>query len=248
VAGTGSLVDLAGCRLVSASADAGRADDDRPSGNGLRTLSPEGRPGRRSTGLGRRQAVWDCPRCWRADRIGAANFVAPPRNPAGQKSGKATSRGTVQLRPSWPTSSHRRFRRDNHANIEEITTLNRSAVDVDHTTEPSQTVVMIAKVASAVIPILGSGRSMTFWHADALRLARPKTAAGHSSPLCQAGREPFGWTAAQRVSPPSHVVESAIRVRARGCLTHAAGPTRDANGDGACSGNSAKRSKARRWP
>jgi hypothetical protein len=83
-------------------------------------------------------------------------------------------------------------------------------------------------------------------HELAPRLARPKTAAGHSSPLCQVISDRLGWAAAQRLSPTSHVVESTIRLRARGCLTRAAGPTRNANGVGARSVHSAKRSKALR--
>jgi hypothetical protein len=248
LAGTGSLVDLAGRGLVPAGADAGRADDDRASSNGLRPHSPERRPGRPSTGSEEDKAVRDFRRCWRADRIRRGQFrcTGPdsgwPLGRNGDFSGRSTTSTTLA------DVILRRFRRDNHADIEEATTLNRSVVDVDHTTEPSQTVVMMAKVASAVMPMSGSGRSMNFWHVDALRLARPKTAAGHPSPLCQAGSEPLGWTATQRVSPTSHVVESAIRLRARGCLTRAAGPTHDANGVGARSDHSAKRSKARRWP
>lgn len=142
--------------------------------------------------------------------------------------------GTVQLRPAWPTASQRRFRRDNRANIEESAPLNRSVVDVDYTTEPSQ--------------MSGPGRSMNFWHAETLRFARLKSAARHPSALCQAASEPLGWTAVQRVSPTSHGVESAIRVRAVGYRARTAKLTRDANRCSAHSNNSAKRSKTRRWP
>ena len=84
LAGTGSLVDLAGCGLVPAGADAGRADDDRASGNGLRPLSPEGRPGRRSAGSEGDKAVWDFRRCWRADWILRGQFRC-----TGPESGRA---------------------------------------------------------------------------------------------------------------------------------------------------------------
>jgi hypothetical protein len=119
---------------------------------------------------------------------------------------------------------------------------------MDHTTESSQTVVMMAKVASAVMPMPGSDRSVNFWHADTLRLARPKTATGHSWPFCQVGSEPLDSTATQRVSPTSHVVESANRVRAVDYRARTARLTRDAKSISSRADNSTKRSKTRRWP